>query len=146
MFIKNITFTKVNIRLAIILIVLSVMLIYANSLKNSFVWDDAIVIAENSFVKSWKNFPAIFSKAYLTPFSQIEYLGINSAGSGETSYRPVVTLSYFIDYSIWKLNPFGYHLTNILLHIFNVILLFFLAGLITKNRIIMFSVVCASSR
>ena len=42
------------------------------------------------------------------------------------SYRPVVTLSYFIDYAFWKLNPFGFHFTNTLLHTFNSVLLFFL--------------------
>jgi len=46
--------------------------------------------------------------------------------SGELSYRPVVTLSYFVDYFFWHLNPLGYHLTNLLLHSLNSVLLFFL--------------------
>src|SRR4030095_9619717 len=32
-------------------------------------------------------------------------------------YRPISTLSYSLDYSIWGLNPFGYHLTDLILHI-----------------------------
>src|SRR4029077_961634 len=31
-------------------------------------------------------------------------------------WAPLTTLSYAIDYSFWKLDPFGYHLTNVLLH------------------------------
>jgi hypothetical protein len=31
-------------------------------------------------------------------------------------YRPVASLSYAIDYAIWGLDPFGYHLTDLLLH------------------------------
>jgi hypothetical protein len=31
-------------------------------------------------------------------------------------YRPVVNLTFAVDYWLWGLNPFGYHLTNILLH------------------------------
>lgn len=31
-------------------------------------------------------------------------------------FRPVVTISLAIDYALWSNNPFGYHLTNILLH------------------------------
>ena len=31
-------------------------------------------------------------------------------------YRPVASLSYAVDYWLWGLNPFGYHLTNVLLH------------------------------
>lgn len=136
MIIKNTTFTKVNSRLAIISIVLVVALVYANSLKNAFVWDDSIVVAENDFVKSWKNFPRLFNKSYLTKPSDIDYLGERDIGSGEFLYRPVSTLSYFIDFSIWKLNPFGFHLTNLFLHIINVILLFFLIILITGNQAI----------
>lgn len=105
----------------IMFLVVITFLVYANSLKNAFVWDDHFVIADNNFIKSLKNLPAIFSKGYL-------------GGSGEISYRPVVTLSYFIDYRLWKLNPSGYHLTNILLHAANVILLFFLANSLVKSR------------
>jgi hypothetical protein len=43
------------------------------------------------------------------------------AGSGFVSqglfYRPVSTLSYSLDYFFWGLNPFGYHLTNLILHV-----------------------------
>ena len=31
-------------------------------------------------------------------------------------YRPVTTLSYVFDHWLWGLKPFGYHLTNLLLH------------------------------
>jgi hypothetical protein len=31
-------------------------------------------------------------------------------------YRPVANLTYAFDYWLWGLNPFGYHLTNVLLH------------------------------
>ncbi len=136
MLIKDITFTKVNTKLAVILIILVVALVYANSLKNSFVWDDSIVVADNDFVKSWNNFHRLFNKSYLTKPSDIDYLGERDIGSGEFLYRPVSTLSYFIDFSIWKLNPFGFHLTNLFLHIINVILLFFLIILITRSQAI----------
>lgn len=132
--IKNKIFAKISSPKAIILIVILTSLVYANSLKNSFVRDDHIVIVNNDFVKSWKNFPLIFTGDYLTPISEIKHLGTRDIGSGETTYRPVVTISYFIDYSLWKLNPFGYHLTNLLLHIFNAILLYVFINLIAKNK------------
>ena len=31
-------------------------------------------------------------------------------------YRPLRSISYLLDYRYWKLNPVGFHLTNILLH------------------------------
>ena len=41
-----------------------------------------------------------------------------------TSYYPVRTLSYAIDYQVWGLSPFGFKLTNGLIHLANVMLLF----------------------
>jgi len=125
---------KISVKLVIILLALISILAYSNSLKNSFIWDDRLVIVDNDFIKSWKNIPAIFTKAYLTPVSKMPYLGMYDIGSGETCYRPIVTVTYFFNYSIWQLNPFGYHFTNILLHIFNALLFYFLAALIIKDK------------
>jgi tetratricopeptide (TPR) repeat protein len=41
-------------------------------------------------------------------------------------YRPVLLLSYMADYAVWKSNPAGYHLTNVLLHAAAVLTLYFL--------------------
>ena len=41
-------------------------------------------------------------------------------------FKPLVCVSYAIDYSLWGLNPLGYHLPNLLLHCLNALLLFFL--------------------
>ena len=106
------------------------LLAYSISLTNRFVWDDDAVIAQNRFISSAANIPRLFSKSYLTGLSDLEHLGSRDIGSGEFSYRPVVTASYFADYSLWKLNPFGYHLTNVFLHILNACLLFVCAGMI----------------
>src|SRR3990170_4464809 len=97
----------------ILVIVCFSQFIYLNSLSNQFVYDDEFTIVTNYFVKTWNNFPLLFNSDYFKL-------------SGELSYRPVVTLSYFIDYTLWKLNPFGFHLTNTLLHTLNSVLLFFL--------------------
>ena len=41
-------------------------------------------------------------------------------------YMPITWLTLGIDYVIWGLNPFGYHLTNLLLHSTNAVLCYFL--------------------
>jgi len=102
-----------------VIVFLSVIL-YINTLNNAFVYDDAYIIAKNHFITAFKNLPKIFSQDYFY-------------GSGELSYRPVVTLTYFIDHAIWQLNPFGYHLTNVILHIINVALFFIFTKNIFKN-------------
>ncbi|HHT9113741.1 MAG TPA: tetratricopeptide repeat protein [Candidatus Wunengus sp. YC65] len=98
---------------------------YLNTLSNTFVFDDVYVISGNYFIRDWKNFWGLFTSKYF-------------AASGELSYRPVVTLSYFVDYSLWHLNPLGYHLTNVVLHTLNSVLLFFLVQLMVKNTPVAF--------
>jgi tetratricopeptide (TPR) repeat protein len=82
-------------------------LIYFNSFLNDFVFDDIPLILENPTITSLKNIP------YL--------LGITT---GNVSYRPLRFISYAIDYYFWGLNPVGYHLSNILLHIASSFLVF----------------------
>ena len=41
--------------------------------------------------------------------------------------RPIVNFSYALDRAVWGAGPFGFHVTNVLLHMLNVVLLFQLA-------------------
>jgi hypothetical protein len=49
-------------------------------------------------------------------------------------YRPIATLSYSLDYSIWGLNPFGYHLTDLIVHILVSLLVFLLLLRLTDGK------------
>jgi tetratricopeptide (TPR) repeat protein len=40
----------------------------------------------------------------------------------ENTYQPIRMLSYAIDYKFWKLNPLGYHITNILFYVLTCIM------------------------
>lgn len=102
-------------------IILAVSLIlYADSLKNGFVFDDEITIVNNTLVKDLNNLPLLFDKkAYFQR-------------SGETSYRPVVTFTYFMDYALYGMQPWGYHLTNLLLHAVNGVLLYIFLTLLLE--------------
>jgi len=102
------------------LLVLLTFFIYANSLNNKFIYDDILLIAENNFIKDWKNFSKLFGKDYFSLFKEV-------------SYRPVCTLTYFVDYSLWKLNVLGWHLTNISFHIANAILIYLVTFLLTAD-------------
>ena len=97
------------------------IIVYLNCLQNSFVYDDDATIINNYFIRHWSNLPDLFTSRYFVL-------------SAELTYRPVVTLSYFIDYAFWHLNPLGYHLTNILIHAINSVLVFIFAFQVFKNR------------
>jgi tetratricopeptide (TPR) repeat protein len=48
-------------------------------------------------------------------------------------WQPLTWISLAIDYRIWGLNPFGYHLTNILLHAMNCALVVLIADRLLKD-------------
>ena len=96
--------------------------VYANSLPNFFVYDDRVTVEENLFIRDWTNLGRFFSSDY---YSRAE----------EYSFRPLVTLTYFIDYSLSGLRPWGYHLTNLILHILTGIVIFFLSKKILPGTV-----------
>ena len=115
-----------NIRLILFsLITVLPVLIYLNSLGNTFVYDDYLTITNNHFIRERRYLSAFFSQKYF-------------AISNELTYRPVVPLSYFVDYAIWQLQPWGYHLTNLVIHTLNVYLVYFAVYHLFKNRITAF--------
>ena len=87
----------------------------------------------NSFIRSWSHLPSLFTHSYISSLADV-YRSGPVAGSGELSYRPLVTLSYMIDHSVWGLRPEGYHLTSLVLHTLNVVLVFFLGLRLLKHR------------
>lgn len=82
-----------------------IFLVYFPSFFNTFLWDDEQFIYRNVYTTSLEYLPQIFTTNTI-------------AGAGEISnyYRPLTTLSFTIDRLIWGLSPFGFHLTNTLLH------------------------------
>ncbi len=108
---------------AIIILVLITLVVYFNSLSNGFVFDDYAVIVENKYISDLS--------ASLPAFLSDDYFRI---AGGEDSYRPLATLSYFLIHTLAGLNPFYYHLSSVLLHVLNVILVFGLARCLLDSR------------
>ncbi len=98
-----------NFRVVSLLIALIISLgfiVYSNSLNGKFIWDDELLITENQHIKDWGNLKIIFTE------------DIGAGSELETRfYRPLQMVTYLLDYSAWKLDARGYHLTNIFLHI-----------------------------
>jgi hypothetical protein len=80
--------------------------VYVTSLHNPFVYDDYHTVIENASIRSVTDVRAIF---------------------WHDVTRPLVNFSYALDRAIWGAAPFGFHLTSVLLHALNVVLLFCLA-------------------
>ncbi len=110
----------------ILFILLLVTITYTNSLFNDFVGDDSVLFVSNTFYKSWDNLHRLFERGYAFDSSKVDIKSQTDFGSGSVAYRPVDNLTYFIDYWLWGMKPFGFHLTNLLLHLCNVVLVFLL--------------------
>jgi len=85
----------------LVFIVLLVIICYANTVGHDFVYDDRDEMLERTLVQSLKNAPKFFTAAPRSNY-----------------YRPLRTLAWAIDFSLWKRNPSGYHVSNLLFYIF----------------------------
>ena len=81
-------------------------LVYVNALDNPFVYDDFRLIVENPSLLDIPNLRAIAWREVT---------------------RPIVNFCYALDRRFWGPTPFGFHVTNVLLHTLNVGLVFLLA-------------------
>lgn len=108
------------VAVAVGIILLLTTIVYANSIHNDFTnWDDLSLVVENPAIRS---------------LSIDNLIDIFAPKPGKT-YQPIRVLSYAIDYSLWKLNPLGYHLGNIALHGFSAVILYLLlASLLNQIR------------
>ncbi|PIP18826.1 MAG: hypothetical protein COX41_06170, partial [Candidatus Omnitrophica bacterium CG23_combo_of_CG06-09_8_20_14_all_41_10] len=97
---------KLRVLLVFLAISALCFIAYSNSLHNPFIWDDVGLIIRNPLIQDWHN--------WLKAFSSDLYAGTVASSN---FYRPIQTLSFIWDYHFWQLNPYGYHLTNILLQI-----------------------------
>ena len=93
--------------LMIALIVVSVLLVYSNTLKGPFAYDDYTDVLQNTSIR------------HLWPLKDVFFI----PGKG-TVTRPIANLSFALDYAISGLRPFPFHLTNLLIHLGAVLALF----------------------
>lgn len=89
---------------------------YANSLGFDFVWDDRALILENPQVQDIRLLgQGLVSDYWKSP---------DHPQRARFFYRPLVTISFFLDYSLWGENAFGFHATNLILHVLSVLLVY----------------------
>lgn len=111
-----------------LLIVLISLIGFTNTLNNEFVnYDDTNYIIENQRIKGEKISDA------LALFNPLPFLKGNLPRK-LNEYLPVRDLTYWFDYQLWGLNPFGYHLTNLTIYILLCISIFFFFKKIIKNN------------
>ncbi|MCD6461103.1 tetratricopeptide repeat protein, partial [bacterium] len=111
--------------LVIVLLGLMSVISYSNMMRNDFVWDDNVFIKKNFFIKDFSNIAKVFS---------VDFWEASARSQKATFYRPLIIASLIIDYAVWQDNPFGYHLTNLIFHMFTTIFLFFIACIFLSRK------------
>lgn len=74
-------------------------LLYAHTLTGMLIWDDHVLVGGEG-IGGGKTLIRCFTQPFL-----------------EHYYRPLVSASFFLDRRVWGVTPFGFHQTNILLHV-----------------------------
>lgn len=84
---------------------------YAPTLRTGFLWDDHVMIETNPALRQW-SWQGLRRDLTTDVFD----------GHGDPYFRPAQTWLNRLDYTVWGLNPFGYHLTNLAAHVGNSLL------------------------
>jgi hypothetical protein len=99
--------------LAVLLILtVGVFFFYGGALRGYFLADDWWFINDKSFLELWKSFSGTWIG------------GLRGIGG---FYRPLTRALFTLDSNLYGLDPSGYHLTNLLLHLGNAFLVYLIA-------------------
>lgn len=90
------------------LIVLLTLLAYIPAMRGGYIWDDNAHITDNVVLRTSDGLAKIWFDPKVLP-----------------QYYPLVHTTFWVEYHLWQMHPFGYHLVNVVLHAFNAILLLF---------------------
>jgi len=94
-----------NLSAGMLLVVL-VVVAYIPAMSNGFVWDDDLHITQNVLLRTNDGLRKIWFEPGSWPH-----------------YYPLVLTSFWIQYHLWGYDPFGYHVTNIIIHGLSAVLL-----------------------
>lgn len=104
------------------IIAIAGLILFFNTLENEFVFDDESVVQNNLSIQTLSTIPDYFTAE--DGFHKV--IG--------RYYRPIVSTTYNIDYALWELDPWGFHLTNVLIHIIACLVLFALLYELFKDK------------
>ena len=113
----------INVLLVLVILGL-VSIIYSNHFNNPFAFDDVHTIENNIYIKNISNYKLFFKDA-----------NTFSSNPNNQTYRPLVSLSFAIDYHLAKgLNPFYFHLSMFLMFLLQLVLMFYVVKKILDNK------------
>jgi tetratricopeptide (TPR) repeat protein len=103
-------------RILLPLLGLVTFVVYSGTLSFEFVWDDWPQIVNSPLIRSWSNLPRAFG-------SDLWY----HVARHQVYYRPLFVAWSMLNYTLFGLHPWGWHLGAVLLHVGAVLSVFWLA-------------------
>ena len=107
---------------------LVVSLAYSPTFTGEFILDDKPLIQKNSYIREIHSFRSYF----------MQEDGVPHESDKETYhtgyYRPLINLSYWIDFKLWGMSAPGFRTTNLILHLVTCFLLFRVVDFLIGNR------------
>src|SRR5437667_8148800 len=97
---------RVKRGLGVATIALLTFAVYFPALRGGFICDDDAYLTQNPLIRSPEGLRTIWFEPRESP----------------SQYFPLVYTTFRAEYSIWKLNPLGYHVVNVALHAANALL------------------------
>ena len=107
--------------LALALIAALGLVAYANGLRNGFHFDDYEGIVENPVLRDLKNIPSFFVKPLIFRFIY------------DLDWRPILQITYALNYAIHGADPTVFHATDLLFHICAASMIFLIVGEILRQ-------------
>lgn len=86
---------------------------FLSSLPNGFVYDDVPIIRDNPRVTDWTDFKAIWLTDWWQPYGEMARA---PDPRRDRLYRPLSVFTFSLNHAVGGLNPLGYHVANVLLH------------------------------
>ncbi len=99
--------------------------VYFSAIFHPFVHDDVVFILQNPNIARWDNITDAFFRPSIPQIFE---------GLVTPYYRPVLEVLYRFQHAIFGLNPHGFHLFNVLVHIANTMLVYWLIDGLMRNR------------
>jgi protein O-mannosyl-transferase len=103
---------KVHFAVGLLLLAAATIVVYSPALRGGFLGDDELLITNNSLVRS----PDGLRQIWFT--------------SSAVDYWPLTNTSFWLEWRVWGLNPTGYHVTNLILHLVSMLLLWAILDLL----------------
>lgn len=106
---------------------------FSNTLFNGFAYDDLTQILQNQMIRDWSNLPAALTKEVWFWRVQQDKDPVKQEGPTTPYYRPVFMVYLMIGWHLFGEWAAGWHLANILMHLFAVYFVFLILEKITGD-------------